>query len=106
MNASRRLTGIPRLLIPALLLCSTSVGAQVIRGTVHAEGVRAPLRGAVVTLLDARGNPGDRRVLTDNDGAFAMRVPSAGSWMIEVRAIGYAPRRTAARSVASAETLV
>lgn len=106
MNASHRLTGIRWLPILALLLCSTSVGAQVIRGTVHGEGVRAPLRGAVVTLLDARGNPGNRRVLTDNDGAFAMRAPAAGSWMIEVRAIGYAPRRTAARSVATGETLV
>jgi carboxypeptidase family protein len=106
MNTTHRLTVIRRLLIPVLLLGSTSVGAQVIRGAVHGEGGRAPLRGAVVTLLDARGNAGDRRVLTDNDGAFAMRAPSAGSWMIEVRAIGYAPRRTSARSVNAGETVV
>jgi hypothetical protein len=101
-----RLTVIRRLLIPALVLCSTSASAQVIRGTVHGEGVRAPLRGAIVTLLDASGNASDRRVLTDLDGAFAMRAPSAGSWMIEVRAIGYAPRRTSAKSVNAGETVV
>jgi hypothetical protein len=90
----------------ALFLWSQAAGGQVIRGTVNAEGAGAPLRGAVVTLLDARGNPVDRRVLTDNDGAFAMRAPSPGSWMVEARAIGYAPRRTAARPVAAGETVV
>lgn len=106
MKATHRLTGIRQVLIPALLVCSTSVSAQVIRGTVQGEGVRAPLRGAVVTLLDARGTPANRRVLTDNEGAFAMRAPAAGSWMIEVRAIGYGPRRTAVRFVAAGETVV
>ena len=106
MKATHRATVTRRLLIPALLLSSSSAGAQVIRGTVNGEGARAPLRGAVVSLLDQRGTPADRRVLTDNDGAFAMRAPSAGSWMIEVRAIGYAPRRTSARSVAAGETVV
>lgn len=94
-------------LVPlALFLWSQAAGGQVIRGTVNAEGAGAPLRGAVVTLLDARGNPVDRRVLTGNDGAFAMRAPSPGSWMVEARAIGYAPRRTAARPVAAGETVV
>ena len=106
MIASHRLNRFHWLLLPALVMCSTSAGAQVIRGTVNGEGIRAPLRGAVVTLLDARGNTADRRVLTDNDGSFAMRAPSAGTWMIEVRAIGYSPRRTSARTVASGETVV
>ncbi|HEX6316389.1 MAG TPA: carboxypeptidase-like regulatory domain-containing protein [Gemmatimonadaceae bacterium] len=82
------------------------VSGQVIRGTVATEGVGAPVRGAVVTLLDAGGNAAGRRVLTENDGSFAMRAPSAGTWMLEVRAIGYSPRRTAARPVATGETVV
>jgi len=91
----------------ALLFLTTSVArGQVLRGSVNAEGTGAPLRGAVVTLLDARGNPADRRVLTDTDGAFAMRAPSAGTWIIEARAIGYSPKRTAARPVSAGETVV
>ena len=96
-----------RFIISLLLcLCAGTVDAQVIRGTVNSEGTDAPLRGAVVTLLDARGTAVDRRVLTDNDGAFAMRAPSPGTWMIEARAIGYSPRRSAARPVAAGETVV
>ena len=80
-----------------LLVTATVARGQVLRGTVSAEGTNAPLRGAVVTLLDTRGDPVDRRVLTDADGAFAMRAPAAGTWIIEARAIGYSPKRTAAR---------
>lgn len=106
MTATTRPTAIRWLLLPALALCSKASDAQVIRGTVNGEGARAPVRGAVVTLLNVQGTPTDRRVLTDTDGAFAMRAPSAGSWMVEVRAIGYAPRRTAAKSVGAGETVV
>jgi hypothetical protein len=60
----------------------------------------------VVTLLNQAGSPGGRRVLTDNEGAFAMRPPTAGTWMLEVRAIGYAPQRTGAKLVAVGETIV
>src|SRR5262245_39077365 len=96
-----------RLLCAALALLSWSKAApgQVIRGTVVSEGTSAPLRGAVVTLIDASGNPG-LRVLTDVDGSFAVRAPSAGSWMLEARAIGYAPRKTSARQVGAGETVV
>ena len=95
-----------RLATLALLLSAGTAGGQVIRGTVNSEGIGSPLRGAVVTLLDARGTPVDRRVLTDNDGAFAVRAPSPGTWIIEARAIGYSPRRTNPRPVASGETVV
>jgi hypothetical protein len=92
--------------LPALLLGARVTNAQILRGTVNAEGTGAPLRGAVVTLLDASGTASDRRVLTDNDGAFAMRAPAVGTWMIEARAIGYSPRRTPPRFVAAGETIV
>lgn len=90
----------------ALCFWSQAAAGQVLRGTVKAEGAGAPLRGAVVTLLDARGNPGGRRVLTEVDGSFAMRAPGPGTWMLEARAIGYAPRRTTARPVSTGETVV
>jgi len=90
----------------ALLVCPRVSAAQVIRGAVNAEGTGAPLRGAVVTLFDASGNAPGLRVLTDNDGSFAMRAPSPGSWVLEARAIGYAPRRTSPRTVAAGETVM
>jgi hypothetical protein len=90
----------------ALLLCAEAASGQIVRGTVTSEGVGAPLRGAVVTVLNAQGAPVDRRVLTDNEGAFALRAPSPGTWIIEARAIGYSPRRTTPRPVAAGETVV
>ncbi len=58
----------------------------------------------MVTLLDASGNT-SLRVLTASDGSFAMRAPAAGSWVLEARAIGYAPRKTSARQVGAGETV-
>ena len=95
-----------RATVAALLTVCSTAGAQVVRGTVVVEGSGAPVRGAVVTLLTPAGAEAGRRVLTDSDGSFAMRAPSAGSYIVEARAIGYAPRRTGARPVAAGETLV
>ena len=106
MRSSHRVSLRRAIVAFALLLGSRTAAAQVIRGTVVSEGAGAPVRGAVVTLLTSTGADGGRRVLTDNDGAFAMRAPGVGSWMIEVRAIGYAPRRTSAKPVGTGETTV
>ncbi|NUQ13584.1 MAG: hypothetical protein HUU26_14855, partial [Gemmatimonadaceae bacterium] len=54
-------------------LAPVSTSAQVVRGTVSAEDTRQPMRGAVVTLLDASLARTGLRVLTDDRGAFAMR---------------------------------
>ena len=106
MKTRHRVQGYPCLLALAVVLTTASADAQVVRGTVISEGAGVPLRGAVVTLLDTKGNTVDRRVLTDANGGFAMRAPSAGSWLVEARAIGYAPRRTAPRTVNPGETVV
>jgi hypothetical protein len=94
------------LVAAALVAGSSLASGQVVRGTVVAEGTGAPVRSAVVTLLNASGAEGGLRVLAENDGSFAMRAPAAGTWMLEVRAIGYAARRTSARPVAAGETVV
>lgn len=106
MRTALRFRSCYSLLAIGLVLATQAAGAQVLRGAVVTEGSGAPVRGAVVTLLDASGRAADRRVLTDQEGAFALRAPTAGSWLLEARAIGYAPRRTTARSVASGETAV
>lgn len=102
-----RLPPIPRATtFLAVALLANPAAGQVIRGTVAGEGVGAPVRGAVVTLLDARGGPAGRRTLTDERGAFALRAPGPGSWALEVRAIGHTPARTRARAVTQGETVV
>ncbi|HEX9564192.1 MAG TPA: carboxypeptidase-like regulatory domain-containing protein [Gemmatimonadaceae bacterium] len=90
----------------SLVTVPATMAAQVIRGTITAEGGVSPVRGAVVTLLDTRGATAGRRTLTDVRGAFALRAPSAGAWSLEVRAIGYSPLRTRARQIATGETVI
>ena len=89
----------------AALVLSTTAGAQVLRGTVVVEGSGTPVRGAVVTLLTSSGAEAGRRALTDSEGSFALRAPGPGSWILEARAIGYAPKRTSPRPVTAGETI-
>jgi hypothetical protein len=93
-------------LLAACVMVAPGAGAQVIRGTVNSEGTPVPIPGAVVTLLDGSGAFAGRRALTDRAGSYAMRAPGPGSWVIEVRAIGFSPYRSRARAVASGETII
>lgn len=79
----------------ALLLIAAArpASAQIIHGKLVADGLNTPIDGATVTLLDTRGNELDRIVLTNKNGAFAMRV-TAGRYMLRIRRIGYSPLTT------------
>jgi hypothetical protein len=102
----RQLTLIARSapLAAALLWCPATAPAQLATGTITAEATSAPVRGAVVTLLTVGGAPTDRRGLTDERGAFSLRAPSAGTFIVEVRAIGFTPRRSAPVALGAGET--
>ncbi len=84
---------------------SNSAGAQVVRGTVTDERTAAPLR-AVVTLMTAGSVPTDRRAITSDDGTYALRAPSAGTFVLEVRAIGFVRHRSAPMLFAPGETRI
>jgi hypothetical protein len=64
--------------------------AQGVTGTVTDSGTRAPLRGAVVTLIDSSG----RRMgiaAVGEDGTFRLAAPAAGSYRVRAQRIGYRP---------------
>ena len=92
-------------LVALLAAGNSSAGAQVVRGTVTDERTAGPVR-AVVTLLTADSQATDRRALTSADGTYALRAPSAGTFVLEVRAIGFVRQRIAPLSLVTGETRV
>lgn len=78
--------------------------AQIATGLVTAEGTGAPVRGVVVSVLDANGAPTGRRVLSDERGTFTVRAPGPGMFILEYRAIGYMPLRSGPVSLSIGET--
>src|SRR5438132_895172 len=69
---------------------SLPVRAQRLTRTVRAEGSRAPVSAAVVSLVDASDSL-LRRTLTDDDGRFSLARPS-NAVRVRVIRIGFAPR--------------
>lgn len=72
----------------ALLLSPRLAGAQEVFGTVRDSVTGAPVRGAVVMILDARREPVDRR-LSSSSGAFKLTV--GNGTILRVIRIGYLP---------------
>ena len=78
------------LLAPAtflLLVFAQAAAAQVVNGRVTGDSETEPIRGAVVTLLDAEGNP-IRSVLSNATGAFRIPVPAEGVYRLRAEMIG------------------
>jgi hypothetical protein len=67
-------------------------GAQVVRGTVSAAGVRVP--GAIVLLVDAEGRTVARAAARD-DGTYSVAAPATGErggrYTLRVLRIGFTP---------------
>ncbi len=82
----------PILLAAALLaLSAATAGAQVVRGQVREQGSAAPVPGAVVSLLRADAAPTAAPVvsaLSDDRGAFSVRAPAAGRYVLRIKRIG------------------
>jgi hypothetical protein len=78
-----------RLSIPALLflVAGSPLAAQVLTGVLLETDTRAPIEGALVSLLTD-----DRRValsFTDARGAFALRAPRPGRYRVRAERIGF-----------------
>jgi EmrB/QacA subfamily drug resistance transporter len=65
-----------------------------VRGHVRRGEGGAPLGGAAVTLIDLGGHQADRAV-SGADGAYALRAPAAGPYMLITAAGGHQPQATA-----------
>lgn len=90
---------VTRLMLGAVLLLALSMSAraghaQTIQGVVRQDPSGDPLQGAAVRLLDAYDAVLDE-VLSDDDGRFAIRLSSPGSYRLEVTLIGFGPGRSA-----------
>lgn len=88
----------------ALLVSAPTARAQVISGTVLAAESRAPLAGAVVTLL-SRDSAQLVQLRADSAGAFSLTLPGAGAYRLSAAQIGYRAAVSPALSIGPADTL-
>ena len=92
-------------LVCAALLFPHRTAAQTVSGTVVNEAGGAPVRGALVSLLDAAG----KRVgsaLTDAQGAFALRAPAAGEFRVRAERVGMSSAASEPLPLAAGEARV
>ena len=93
------------LLICAALFVPHRAQAQTVSGTVVDEAGGAPVRGALVSLLDSAG----KRVgstLTNAQGAFALRAPAAGEFRVRAERVGMSTASSGPLPLAAGEARV
>lgn len=99
---------IPRGLPLAASLLITLAGpaaAQSIVGTVVEEGTAEPVSGAIVSLIDAAGNPRGA-TLTGPDGGYEIHAPRARRYRLRIERIGYRTVHTERFDVEPGERVV
>ncbi len=99
---------LPRLAGTTLLLCGAALAptparAQSVLGRFVDAAKDAPIPGAVVTLKDSTGAD-VASTLTDEQGRFLLRAPSAGRYSLRAERIGFQSTTTALLSLASDAT--
>jgi hypothetical protein len=77
-------------LAAALLLAAAPLSAQVIRGTLVDAATQAPVAGASVRLVSARGEE-TALARTDSAGAFTVWARYAGAFRLRAERLGYTP---------------
>ncbi|HET7460460.1 MAG TPA: carboxypeptidase regulatory-like domain-containing protein, partial [Longimicrobium sp.] len=87
----------------AVLLSASAAHAQTVQGT-FADPTGGPVAGARAILRDAAGNE-VAATHTGPDGAFTLRAPAAGSFVLRVERIGYATTQTGPIALGAGETV-
>src|SRR5262245_10273739 len=85
------------------LRAGTPLAAQIVRGVVTERATNAPLAGVLLSVLDARDTV-LVQALSNEGGAFEIRLPSAGTFSLDVKRIGVKRTRVAPFPVAEGET--
>jgi hypothetical protein len=88
LSGLRRLKLAATLATACMTVCSASLGAQVVRGTIVDELNGQPVVGAWVLLLDSLGRDHSRS-LSDALGRFVVRGEGAGVYRLRAILIGY-----------------
>jgi hypothetical protein len=86
----------------SLLLLSSGLDAQVVRGVAVEAGLGTPIAGGTVVLLDA----GDARVgavLTDGEGRYRLQAPAPGRYRLRLERIGFGAHFTPAFDLGAGE---
>src|SRR5688572_11239044 len=76
------------LVVVAIALLPAVAGAQSVRGELVERGGGAPIRAALVVLLDS-ANVRRGAALTDSAGRFELRAPAAGSYRLRAERVGF-----------------
>lgn len=79
------------------------LGAQVVRGAVTERTTSAPVSGVVLSVLDSAGAT-VLQALSDDTGAYEIRLPGAGKYSIDAKRIGVKRQRLDAFTIALGET--
>ncbi len=90
----------------ALLAFPALLDAQLIRGRITERATSAPLSGVVVEVFGAQSQQRVAAGLSGPDGAYAVRLPSAGSYVVTAKRIGVRRVQTDTLSIADGETVV
>lgn len=81
-----------------------ALGAQVVRGVVVNGLDGAPLRGAVVLLVNGRGQT-EAGAFADDSGAFALRAAPDSTYALVVERVGFARARVTGLLLHAGETM-
>src|SRR5688572_12904921 len=74
----------------AVVAATIPLRGQVVRGTITERTSGAPLAGVVVDLVrgDSASASSVASVLTDVSGAYALRAPGAGRYLVSAKRVG------------------
>lgn len=72
----------------AVAAVAPAAESQIVRGRITEVNTTTPVAGAVVSLLPPAGDSAVVSTLSNRDGDYAVRAPSAGTWRLAVKRIG------------------
>lgn len=90
-------------MVAASLAMVSPLGGQIIRGVVTERASPTPVAGVLLTVIDAKG-ASVGQALSDDRGAFEIRLPGAGTYSLDAKRIGVKRLTIPPFTVAAGET--